>query len=234
MQAIHDALRASRRELPAALLADLGPLFGREELLAALSARLLVLGRQGVPADRPPPHLDAECTPPLEEAFAPFRPAVAAWHDAPDSPVVITLLAEGLRAAGARGVLVLLGQRVTPGSVTDARAFPPEARRLVQAAARPHSRADALSVAARALAKHAGRPGAAFWGEAGGTVDERNAAALRLVAQVLEQATWWNVFGHPKHGDVYEVRVGSGHGARWLANGATFVGFVEPFGQEEE
>ncbi|WBX78052.1 hypothetical protein PG911_07290 [Tenacibaculum ovolyticum] len=32
---------------------------------------------------------------------------------------------------------------------------------------------------------------------------------------MLKNKTWWNVYYHYKHELVYEVRIASGHGARW-------------------
>jgi hypothetical protein len=126
---------------------------------------------------------------------------------------------------------VLLGQRLTPASLSDERAFPPPRDRLLASAAHPHSAADHLSVAARALTKHVGRIGGTgdFWGQVTGTIDQKNSAALAIVERILDQTTWWNVFGHCKHEHVFEARVSSGHGARWAHTGDELIGFVEPF-----
>jgi hypothetical protein len=229
MRSIHDALRNSQPHLPEPLRHDLARLFAEEELLAALSTRLLVFARQGVPAGQPPPSFAGECTPPLAEAFAFFQPAVAAWHDTPDSPAVPALLADALGSAGLKNVLVLLGQRMTPASLTDASALPPSRAKLLGSAMQAHSDTDRLSVAARALAKHAPRSTGTFWGTVAGSVDDKNAAAQVLLERILDQTTWWNVFGHYKHVLVYEARVATGHGARWGHGGDEFIGFLEPF-----
>jgi hypothetical protein len=229
MRSIHDALRASQPHLPEPFQRDLARLFAEEELLAALSTRLLVFARQGVSGCHPPPSFAGECTPPLAEAFACFQVAVAAWHDTPDSPDVPAMLADALAAAGVRNVLVLLGQRMTPASITDASALPPSRTKLLATAMQAHSDTDRLSVAARALAKHAPRSTGTFWGKVTGSVDDKNATALRLLEQILDQTTWWNVFGHYKHVLVYEARVATGHGARWGHGGSEFIGFLEPF-----
>jgi hypothetical protein len=229
MRSIHDALRAGQPHLPEPLRHELARLFGEEELLAGLSTRLLVFARQGVPAGQPPPSFAGECTPPLAEAFAFFQGAVAAWHDTPDSPAVPALLADALAAAGVKNVLVLLGQRMTPASRTDAGALPPPRAKLLASATRPFSDTDRLSVAARALSKHAPRSTGTFWGKITGSVEDKNATARRLLEQILDQTTWWNVFGHYKHVLVYEARVATGHGARWGHGGEEFIGFLEPF-----
>jgi hypothetical protein len=88
---------------------------------------------------------------------------------------------------------------------------------------------DPLSVAGRALAKHAARCTGAFWGSVTGSTAEKNAAAEVLLRRILDEATWWNVFGHFTHGSVFEARVPSGHGTRWGNGGEEFIGFLEPF-----
>jgi hypothetical protein len=88
-------------------------------------------------------------------------------------------------------------------------------------------------VAARAWEKHAPRSGEAFWGKVTGNDRDKNAAALALVRKILTGATWWNVFGHYVHDTVFEARVPGGHGARWGRDGAVFIGFLEPFLNEE-
>jgi hypothetical protein len=194
------------------------------ELLDRLADRLLQFARDGPATELPPPHFAAEQTPPPAEAFAPFRHALEKWPDDPDLP---RRLADALLAVGCPGLLLLLGQRLTPASVTDARAIPPERGRLLAAADRAGRQG--LSVAGRALAKHAPRSPGSFWGVASGPVAVKNAAARAAVARVLDGATWWNVFGHPEHGLVYEARLPSGHGVRWRHPGDEFIGFLEPF-----
>jgi hypothetical protein len=223
-----DALRAARPHLPEQSAADLARLFGDDELLSRLAARLLSFARDGVPERPRPPYFHGECTPPLAEAFAPFAGAVADWLAAPDSGDLPARFAAAL-ASGMRNVLVMLGQRLTPASLTDARALPPSRARLLESAARPHSPPDRLSVAGRALAKHAARVGGSFWGVVTGPSERKNAAALEVLRRVLDGATWWNVFGHFEHETVFEARLPGGHGARWAHDGGEFIGFLEPF-----
>jgi hypothetical protein len=87
-------------------------------------------------------------------------------------------------------------------------------------------------VAARALAKHAHRSPAKFWGDVRGSVGDKNEAAAAVLAGILDAATWWNVFGHCKHDTVFEARVPDGHGARWGRDGEEFIGFLEPFEED--
>src|SRR5262249_45121060 len=156
---LHDSLRAAAPHLPEEAR-DLARLFEEVELLS----RLERFAREGVPERHPPPHFHDECTPPLAEAFAPFAGCLAE----PESADLPLRFAAALASAGIRNVLVLLGQRFPPASLTDARALPPPRARLLEAAARPHSSADRLSVAGRALAKHAARATGSFWGEVTG------------------------------------------------------------------
>jgi hypothetical protein len=230
MHALLDTLRACVPLLPVPFVAEHRRLFA-EEHLTKLAARLLEFHRHSVPTQLPPPHFAAECTPPLDEAFSPFREPLRAWAAAPDesAPEVVRQLARAVLAAGCDGLLLLLGQRRTPASLTDARAIPPLRAELLASAAALHNSADGLTVAARALTKHVPRSPDDFWGALSGTVVEKNAAARAILEGILDGQTWWNVFGHFQHGTVYEARVSSGHGARWGAGGAPFIGFLGPF-----
>jgi hypothetical protein len=143
------------------------------------------------------------------------------------SPELLRLLAEALVTAIVARVLVLLGQRCTPGSLTDARAIPPPAEELLRAAARPyHGR---LSVGSRALSKHLRRSQSGYWGKLTGNDEAKNQRAHQVLQAILEKATWWNVFEHYKHQVVFEARVAEGYGARWGRDGQEFIGFLEPF-----
>ena len=228
MSGLLEALRACVPLLSAPFVAEHRRLFA-EEHLTKLAARLLDFHRHGAPQEQPPPHFAAECTPPLDEALAPFRAPLEAWAAASDEPAVVRKLADAVVVAGCADLLLLLGQRRTPASLADARAIPPLRAELLASAAAPQNPADGLTVAARALTKHVHRSPGAFWGSVGGTVADKNAAARTVLERILDEQTWWNVFGHFQHEVVYEARVPSGHGARWGQGGAEFIGFLEPF-----
>jgi hypothetical protein len=201
--------------------------------LNTLAARLAAFAERGVPAAQPPPHFAAECTPPLSEAWSFFRPAVAAClSGVEDSQQVRQALAEAFVAAGCGNVLLLLGQRRTPASLTDASGIPPTRAELLASANARHDESSGLSVVARALTKHIPRATGTFWGEVRGSTAEKNAAANRVLERILDNTTWWNVFGHFQHETVFEAREPSGHGARW-ARGGEFIGFLEPFLEEK-
>jgi hypothetical protein len=227
------SLQACIPYLPESFRQEHARLF-QEEHLGRLAERLLACAEHGPPAELPPPHFAAECTPPPGQAWSFFREAVARWQIAPEplAPDVLQPLADALVAAGCRNILILLGQRLTPASLSDARGIPPTRAELLASAAVPHSEADGLTVAARALTKHVARSQAAFWGGVHGSTADKNAAAARLLRYILDEATWWNVFGHFQHEVVYEARVPSGHGARWARGGSEFIGFLEPFEEE--
>lgn len=234
LASLHESLAEAVASLPEEFRAAQARLFEPEHL-GQLAARLLAFWREGVPAALPPPHFAAECTPPLSTAFAFFRDALAAWEGAGDkcSPEVVRLLADALAAAGCANLLLLLGQRRTPASLTDARAIPPTRAQLLAAATRAHHEGDPLTVAGRALAKHVPRSADPFWGAVTGPTAAKNEAALQTLRQILDGATWWNVFGHFAHGNVYEARLPDGHGARWGHDGVEFIGFLEPFDEEK-
>jgi hypothetical protein len=221
------ALSACRAFLPAAFLDAHARLFHPAHL-ARLADRLAALHRAGVPDTYPPPHFAAECTPPAAAAFEPFRRAMDSWAADP-ARADVAPFADALVAVGTGSLLALLGQRRTPGSLTDERAIPPTGDELLAAAARPVRPGDPLSVAARALDKHVTRPGHPVWGEVRGSAVARTERATVVVTALLNGATWWNVFHHGLHGPVYEARLPSGHGARWAVPAIIFIGFVEPF-----
>jgi hypothetical protein len=229
MHSLLDTLRSGVPLLPAPFVAEHRRLFA-EEHLAKLAARLLDFHRHGVPQEQPPPHFAAECTPPLAGPYSHFREPLGAWAVSPDGPEVARQFAGAVLTAGCDGLLLLLGQRRTPASLTDAWAIPPLRAELLVSAAALHNPADGLTVAARALSKHAGDElEHDFWGAVSGTVADKNAAARAVLERILDEQTWWNVFGHFQHEVVYEARVPSGHGARWAQGGAEFIGFLEPF-----
>ncbi|MGF1578189.1 MAG: hypothetical protein ACFCD0_02375 [Gemmataceae bacterium] len=207
-----------------------------DEHVQTLTRRLVAFHKSGVPESFPSPHLAAETTPPLATAWAPFRDAMELWvsaEGAVDESIQKTF-ARSIVAAGTPSLLILLGQRLTPASVSDTNAIPPTRNELLQAATAAHNTpGNGLTVAARALSKHVNRSTGEFWGEVTGSNPEKNAAALSVLETILANTTWWNVFGHYTHEFVYEARVPSGHGARWNCPATEFIGFLEPFEEAE-
>lgn len=60
-------------------------------------------------------------------------------------------------------------------------------------------------------------------------MNQKNENAKNLVAKLIDNKTWWNIFFHYKHRLVYEIRVESGHGIRWNKEETNIIGFLEPF-----
>lgn len=170
---------------------------------------------------RPAPHLPAEITPPYAWLWPAFEPWSRSGGTDPAA------LARAMHQVGLEGLLVLMGQRITPASLRDARAIPPTSRSLLAWAARPHS--GSLTVSARAAAKHAARSDDPFWGAPHGSAETQSAEAQAKVHQILCHTTWWNVFGHSVSDVLFEARTASGHGARWKLDEQRFVGFLDPF-----
>jgi hypothetical protein len=202
------------------------------EYLDRLADRLQTLHRDGIPTRRPRPHFAAECTPPLGPAYAFFADALRAWEADPSGASTPPAFAAAMSAAGCGSLLLLLGQRRTPATLTDARGIPPRREVLLGAAEQPCGPRDPLNVAARAFTKHFHRSPDAFWGKVEGSAQDKNRAARALLERILDNATWWNVFGHYKHETVFEARVETGQGARWGKAGTVFIGFLEPFDDE--
>lgn len=184
---------------------------------------------QGGTLELPPPTLTVECTPSLEKAFASWSPFLSQWYNSETSQRenLLPQLASLLSSTKCQDILVLMGQRFTPASLTDERGILPPTEMLMESASRIHS--SHLSVAARALSKHVNRVSGDFWGEIRGNDEQKNKTADKVVQGILEKATWHNVFGHYKHEVVYEARVEEGYGVRWGKDGQEFIGFLEPF-----
>jgi hypothetical protein len=170
--------------------------------------------------DRPLPHFEAEVTPPVQPLAERLQ---RVWNASPAE------LAAEVERIGLDGLLLLLGQRRTPATLTDARGIPPTTDVLLASASARFNPHDPLTVSARALAKHAHRSPDRFWGVVSGPTAERNAQAAEVLTRILAGRTWWNVFGHFSHETVFEARLPTGHGARWGHDGAEFIGFLEPF-----
>lgn len=217
--------QGTRNALEPLLESDLGRRF---------ASRLELLAGRGGKEERPEPHFHEETTPPAEDSFRHFAHVLKRWQKTRQiSDQLLDELADALERTSLFAILHLLGKRTTPGSVADRRAFPPGAPQLLAAADTAVNLQSRLSVAARALAKHAGRSEDPFWKVPSGGEPEQNQTAKRLLEQLLDNYTWWNVFTHFQHGLVYEVRVAAGHGARWSHDGARFIGFVDPFDRQQ-
>jgi len=123
--------------------------------------------------------------------------------------------------------LVVLGMRLTPASEQNENGIPPLNSEVLKASFEPFN--SQVSKAVRAFEKHSERFQKCFWGKSQGTPAEKQEYVKGVVIDILENHTWWNIFGHYQHGFIYEVRLPSGHGARWRKDSLEFIGFVGPF-----
>ncbi len=123
--------------------------------------------------------------------------------------------------------LNILGQRLTSASIRDENAVPPLRCVLIKACEEPFN--EEISVAQRAWEKHIGRMDDRFWGEIKGNNRQKQEKVMAKIHDILDHATWWNVFFHYKHELVFEVREKEGHGIRWGRGGTELIGFLEKF-----
>ncbi len=168
------------------------------------------------------PYYEDEITPDLELSYDFFRDTMVGFYYGKMEGLAKTLK-QSILSAGIHNILVLMGQRMTAGSIDR---FPPDPDILIAGTREIH--AEGLSVAARAWSKHVGRSDDKYWGEIIGKTEDKNKYAEMLIDKLFRDMTWWNIFGHVRHEYIYEIRVASGHGARWTLEGK-FIGFVEPF-----
>lgn len=225
-------LHQTKNQLPETVVQTYQRLFLEEEHFIKLAQKLICFATEGVPESFPLPHFNVECTPPLKEAYRFFEKAMQQFFSETSSPEIInTLLAEALQQALGQNILILLGQRITPASLTDARGIPPTKAQLLASASQLYDQG--LTVGARAWSKHAHRSTDQFWGEVKGSTEAKNQKAFQLISYILDHTTWWNIFGHYKHDIVYEARVPAGQGVRWGHSGKELIGFLEPFLNEE-
>ncbi|KAL0479265.1 hypothetical protein AKO1_008089, partial [Acrasis kona] len=141
-----------------------------------------------------------------------------------------------LSTIGFRGILTMLKQRKTPGSIDY---FLPSRQQLINSFNVMHNKD--LSVGGRALDKHCKRSVTDnFWGTMTGGAKQRNEKAIVVLEKILEQADWINSHLLPHGIPCFEVRTVQGYGARWVYSRGNpqeqdkeddimiFRGFLEP------
>uniref|UniRef100_A0A0X3Q938 Uncharacterized protein n=1 Tax=Schistocephalus solidus TaxID=70667 RepID=A0A0X3Q938_SCHSO len=132
-----------------------------------------------------------------------------------------------LGIVGKRGMLDLLQMRKTVGSRN---VFPFTREEIIESGKELHHRFAELTLAGRAVAKHAVRDSTkAWWGECTGTEEEKNARGQVLIERVLDEALWINIHGLPGELPALEVRTSQGYGLRCLVEPLSFRGFLEPY-----
>ncbi len=137
-------------------------------------------------------------------------------------PPIVSNITSYLDSLSLDQILLLSGRRVTPGSIFEQ--LPPNDSKLISSASEMYN--EFLTVSARALSKHIFRSN--YWGTWSGKNSDKNKYASEKIKEILQNRTWWNIFGHFKHKKIYEARIPSGHGARWSMDPIVFIGFVEP------
>ena len=139
------------------------------------------------------------------------------------------LLFLALQQIDIEGLLLLLGQRRTSATYLSLSGFPPSYETLLDQASQPYRIQSMLSMAGRALCKHAARDQPPWWPRPTGNDAHKTQQAQQLIIRILQNQTWWNVFHHYSQGIVFEARTPKGFGARWSKDNQCFIGFLEPF-----
>ncbi|WP_378178267.1 hypothetical protein [Aquimarina sp. SS2-1] len=195
--------------------------FLQEEHLLVFAKNLERYHQFGVPDTHPLPHFDEEITPSLSEAFKSFERLLADQNTTPKD------WAKVIETTPFEYLLILIGQRWTSATLKNEEAIPPLKETLLESCFTPFN--DQICIATRAWEKHIGRSSDNFWGEMKGNPTQKEEKVKKRILEIIDNKTWWNIFYHYKHELVYEIRVPSGHGIRWNANGTKLIGFLEPF-----
>ncbi|CAN8318228.1 unnamed protein product [Cochlearia groenlandica] len=142
-------------------------------------------------------------------------------------------LAQILSGLSYTGVQSLLGLSHTIGSICDA--LPPPRSILLSSFMLPYKpkiKGCRLSHGARALAKHVDRSSDRYWGALHGDDSDKNRLAMDIINRFISHCCWMNIHIVPPHGEVFEIRVAQGYGARWSRDGTKFIGFLEPYSED--
>lgn len=141
---------------------------------------------------------------------------------------ITQLIAKIIERTPIESLLIILGQRKTPATISDKNGIPPLNEQLLKTCFEPYN--EYICKATRAREKHISRNEQdTFWGKIEGTTEEKEATTKAIVKKIIDNKTWWNVFTHYKHDVVYEIRIASGEGIRWKKNKLELIGFLEPF-----
>ena len=195
--------------------------FLHEEHLLRFVKRMFQYYNKEQPLIQPLPYFEEEIKQDLNESFAYFAGLFNLKED------LSKAIKEVISKIPFKHILLLLGQRITSASVQDQRAIPPLKEILHSSCFQPYNKE--TSVGVRAWEKHVGRYENSIMGAIKGNQLEKNNKVVDLMNYMHENATWWNVFYHYKHGLVYEIRIENGQGMRWTSDGKRFIGFLEHF-----
>jgi hypothetical protein len=172
-----------------------------------------------------PPNPSFETTPKLSALFRALYQTMVQYRETENLKPII----RELNNLGPK-ILYLIGLRSTAGTEFSKESIPPDDEILLEASKEKYN--NKLTVAARSWSKHAFKCESNYWPQIRGNPDTINDKTMEIIENLLDNKTWWNVFGHFKHDFVYEIRDKTGHGARWSIDGNTFIGFVEPLDPE--
>ncbi|MCH2224378.1 MAG: hypothetical protein MK066_06365 [Crocinitomicaceae bacterium] len=174
------------------------------------------------------PYFKEEVTPPIEEIKKYFILAHKQLiENGEKTHSEINLWAKVIENAPFEYLLIILGQRQTSASLKSKEAIPPLKQTLINSCLSPYN--NQICSATRAWEKHAGRSQDNFWGQLKGNSEKKNEHVKKMIIELINKKTWWNIFHHYKHQLVYELRISSGHGIRWNKSGTHLIGFLEPF-----
>lgn len=134
---------------------------------------------------------------------------------------------------GPRGIMTLLGFRITSGSCVDIIFSKEELLRMFNLTYQKLNRQSQtnISLGGRAVSKHYDRKKDPFW-FCKGTEQERNNKANEIFFNLLDECIWINVHFLPNQNKVLEIRNRLGYGMRWNYAG-NFRGLIEPEEREE-
>ena len=86
------------------------------------------------------------------------------------------------------------------------------------------------TAAGRAFQKHATRDGSAFIGEITGNATKNTEQAINYINKIIKSPESTFIIRNTKsYGDVLDIRLPDGMGARWTSDGITFIGFLEKY-----
>ena len=131
---------------------------------------------------------------------------------------------------GNKGILILLGVRITKSSKDD---FPPNREKLVKEFNKKYNEKSKITIGARAVTKHADRNKKQnkFWSQVKGNEENRNVNSNILCLDIIANAIWISIFNLGSNCKIIEVRNKEGYGLRWDYtdyNSAYFKGVIEP------
>lgn len=202
--------------------------FFEEEILQLFAEKLIYYHQSGVSNKLLLPLFKDELTPLLKESFAFFKVVLQTFEKNNfEEKAVSQELARIIEYIDFKHVLLLLGQRITSATLQNADGIPPLQSDLMIASFQPYN--SQVSKVVRAFEKHAERSEDNYWGIVTGNPKEKVEKVRDILTSMFDEKTWWNVFYHFKHELIYEIRIPSGHGARWKKSNLEFIGFVEPF-----